>query len=314
VLDQASDRVVGMLSFYMDEKSPPNRFAYAIPAEQIVAGDESLRLWPDAYGPQEWRAYLRYLADLHGQLTLPDGRKVPLEKVYVSLRADQMNAAERQAEHELYLQDVEVLMETVAPEERNPYVRFNVMRSVIARQPRMQMLVSRNWQAQFSQRKDQRLNLAELIQQHNCAALLGDPGSGKTTLGRWITLQESLALLENRQNLIIQRDQVQTHSSKKGKEEPLLDLGQPRLPIFIRISAYARARWDAAGLDTELSLDDFILTGKLNEKRPAGQFARRNGRPDLPGCPRISLRPGHPGRPRRSRRPRPAPRGHAHYQ
>lgn len=313
VLDLKNDRVIGMISFYQDEQKPPNRFAYAVPAEDLIAAFPSLHLWPSTYGPDEWHRYLNFLESVNGQLTLPDGRKVPLEKIYVSLRADEMNAAERKAEHDLYLQDVEKLRGQLPPASDDPYAEHNFLRRVISQHPRMQMLIARNWQAHFATRQNEKLNLAEVVQRHACVVLLGDPGSGKTTLGRWLSLQQSRALQNNIEQLLVPLDLVQpdfqSHSkpidnsglntdedalleiqkeldslkeaarsdglsnadsytspdNSNNKNHGQIDLGSPRLPIFIRVAEYAHYRWQS-DLDNGISLLDFISLGKHNEQ------------------------------------------------
>jgi hypothetical protein len=324
VYDLKNKRVIGMISFYKDEHQIPNRFSYAIPSETLASVISGLRLWPNSYGPEEWRNYLDYLVSINGQLSLPDSRKVPLEKIYVSLRADEMNAAERKAEYDLYIQDRERLQNELGNSGVDRYVEHKLIWKALILQPKMQMLYSREWEPQFTVRRGEKINLAEVVQRHPCVVLLGDPGSGKTTLGRWLTLQQSRALVASKDVLLVPFDLVQpgrvsevSQSFLEGQEEtrrdadksqeanplvvrPLdlpppsslpsrsqiadseilqesaatqipprnargIDLGPPKLTIFLKIIKYARARWQNNEPDNGLDLFDFIATGQFND-------------------------------------------------
>lgn len=218
-------------------------------------------------------AYLDFLIAVNQDLQLPDGRNVPLERVYVSLRADQMNPAERQAEHEAYLQDLEE-MRSQAPATIDPYAYQNLMARTLLLHPQMTMLRGRDWEQVFGKREKTSRNLAEVVGAHPAVVLLGDPGSGKTTLGRWLTLQQARALREEQETLSVPLDLVQP-----GADEPehQIDLGTPRLPLFIRIAQYAAARWPAGAPaeGNDLSLEDFLARGYLDHRElpydlPAG--------------------------------------------
>ncbi len=216
----------------------------------------------EAYLP----AYLDFLIEVNGDLQLPDGRPVPLERVYVSLRADRMNAAERRAEHEAYLQDLERLLMENPPPAADPYARQNLMARALLLHPRMTALRARDWDSAFgTRRKSKSRNLAEVVKEHPAVVLLGDPGSGKTTLGRWLTLQQARALREGRDALSVPFDLVQPGARKP---EHTIDLGAPRLPLFIRIAQYAATRWPegAPAEGNDLPLEDFIARGHLDHR------------------------------------------------
>ncbi len=185
VLDLHTNRVVGMLSKSRDSEHAG--FAWATTSDTLVALKPTLRLWPNAYGPDELNVYLDYLIEANHTLTLPDGKEVQLERVYVSLRADEMNTVEREAEYDLYLEDVAALKKLAEGAGPDNYARFEAMRKAITRHPKMLMLEARSWTRLFGEREINSLSLAEVVQQHPQVVLLGDPGSGKTTMGKWPT-------------------------------------------------------------------------------------------------------------------------------
>ncbi len=100
-------------------------------------------------------------------------------------------------------------------------------------------LDTRNWVRYFREHKQGSLNLAEVVQRHPYVVILGDPGSGKTTLGKWLVLQFARALKQKEARVRVHADLV-----RPGAETTtLLDLGRTCLPVFLSIADYARARW-----------------------------------------------------------------------
>ena len=218
---------------------------------------------------QEKTLYLQHVIQVNHWLILPGGREVPLERIYVSLRASNIQAKERRAEHALYLQELTTLGKKVRARITNPYKEFAAMRKAIARQPKKFMFDKRNWPKYVDDREQQTLTLAEVIQRQRQVVILGDPGSGKTTLGKWLVLQFAHAL---------QRDDTQvrvyTHQVRSGEEtaasERGLDLGPARLPVFVSIPDYARARRPRGEPDRGLTLYEFLESGLFLDRVPRG--------------------------------------------
>jgi len=263
VLDAQTDRVVGMVSEYQDNAR--TRFAWATTSDTLSTLNPALQLWPNTYGPDELNAYLDYLIDANQTLILPDGNEVQLERVYVSLRADEMNARDRQAEYNLYLEDVAALQKLPGAAGSDEYARFAAMRKVVARRPRMLMLKARDWESLFGVRTQGLLSLAEVVQRNPYVVLLGDPGSGKTTLGKWLVLQFARAFRQGATHVKVQADLV-----RPGDEyNKLVDLGPVTLPILIRIADYARVRWDKEQGDSRISLEAFLGFRRNQQNLPS---------------------------------------------
>ncbi len=83
-------------------------------------------------------------------------------------------------------------------------------------------------------RSSELIELAEVVKRHDRLVILGDPGSGKSTLMRFLALKHSQALF-------------------KGQTDAGADLGPARFPILIRIADYAEH-----GMPLGKSLSDFL--------------------------------------------------------
>lgn len=264
LLDLGNGRVIGMVSEFKDDHG--TRQVWATTADTICQLQPTLRLWPGTYGPVEMNAYLDLVIDRSSRLSLPDGKEVPLERLYVSLRADAMNATEWQAEQD-QLFDVESLqvIEEGMPTSVDAYERRRALNRAIQYHPRPLMHTARDWEVSIGQRDRTMRSLAEVVRQHPHVVLLGDPGSGKTSLGRWLALQFALAMRQGRARVIVREDDVRAGQDS----DTTIDLGEPRLPMFLRAAEYAIERWGPNG-DTHLKLEQFLGLQYPKKSLPEG--------------------------------------------
>jgi hypothetical protein len=176
------------------------------------------------------RRYLQQLVDEVQYLTVaglgnapkdggPSLRSLPLREVYITLRADPTTLEDRLQTRALHRElaglDDDGFAAADGADERGVLVveRRNVVQEVIA---------ERDAQIPWSEheRGDEELVLEHAFRKERVLVILGDPGSGKSVLCRWLALQlarRPLPALEGGR-----------------REEP--DLGPPRVPVLLRIA------------------------------------------------------------------------------
>src|SRR3990167_2792936 len=87
--------------------------------------------------------------------------------------------------------------------------------------------------------KQEIISLGQGFQSERALVVLGDPGSGKTTLARWIALQLSRSLLNKQDRVRVPSSKVNPNQIGNVKANTLVDLGITRIPILIRIADFA---------------------------------------------------------------------------
>ena len=206
--------------------------------------------------------YLEWLVEEYSELELPNigtaGRRhrVPLETIYVALRGDQSSADERavsQSALEEEARRAEGLPEAqeLDAAQRQRFIHRQV--ALVARNPLPLSIEERDRPSLYRPPADRTISLGEAFQRERRLVILGDPGSGKTTLVRWLTLQLARAWQSGGEEARVRvaGHQVDPDSPPGG---PGVDLGPARVPILVRVATFAAA----LKKDSGLSLSSFV--------------------------------------------------------
>jgi hypothetical protein len=277
------------------------RVEQALPANVRATLDEVLRLMrdlprdrrPPPYTAEDVRRYLENVVELCQTLDLRGAGgpvdHLPLERVYVALKADASNAAERRANWQQFLADLAAHEQELTSLMLDDRERWRLYRRICVGLDPMGLTLALRNRAR-AERGDylalaaRRIDLGELIGQERWTVLLGDPGAGKTTLIRWLALRFAQAMLDGAAQVTAPADQVRA-DLEEDETTPVV-LGPPRLPVPVRLADYAAARW-IENRDTGLSLFDYLgghrWQGRLLHPDPAvgraiAQDAIRHGR------------------------------------
>lgn len=161
---------------------------------------------------------------------------IPLQSAHVTLRLDKASAFERQQARDTM---------TLSADSVNGYNED--LWTKLAEAPYMPSLMERD---RFVNEhiSSESFSPASVLQKHRWIVVLGDPGSGKTTFVRWLTLKFAQAFKQD--ELLIKLPTITENNTKLEG----LAIGPTRVPILIRVGEYGDALLD----DHTLSLFDYI--------------------------------------------------------
>lgn len=231
------------------------RFAAAAAAVAAVPAAAVVEQPPGAY------AYLTELSENYHWLKLQDIHEagtltIELEKVYVALRAELDTDYERQQAADLHGTEVRESHQAESLDAINPAVLDESDAENIRKTYRQGRDEARQARATGVR------TLGDAVRQHHRIVILGKPGSGKTTLGRWFSLQMARAYLRELdigqpQRVTVSQAQVNPDAPPGG--EDLVDLGPARLPIFLRLAHFARELSERSLRgESSLELEDYL--------------------------------------------------------
>jgi hypothetical protein len=190
---------------------------------------------------------------------IEENLELPLQNIYIHLKADPTSSFERkQAQKQLLMR---------ANREEQPYDEFDDA-TVLDQEYNREVWSALNYMPympSYSDRaQNQNLtrpeNIMHVLRNHRWTVVLGDPGSGKTTLVRWIVQMLMSTLLAPRIEKAHSNEQdesvgdVSDIASQYSLRKHPLDLGPKRLPVLIRVGEFSKA----IHLQSDLTLYDYI--------------------------------------------------------
>lgn len=218
------------------------------------------------------KQYLTWVISMHRTLELPGVRgavqlPIPLEQVYVALRGHQGGAFEIAMAHQSLEDDLRDMNDRYAelPESERRQLRQSILRS----NPYMLSMRDRD----RSQVIDElvptpTITLGDAFRMERQLVILGDPGSGKSTLGRWLSLRLAQTMDQHGAG-----SEVNVPTFQVDPEAPydprLLNLGPARVPILVRVAKFAQALAQASESGTSLLLIDWLCKVNWNEHPPS---------------------------------------------
>ena len=200
--------------------------------------------------------HLLELRGLGGDTQLPT---IELEHVYVALKAHRANAYEREQSQELLRSEISDMVAELGPEVSATQLAEMMLyaeQQAIKIHPFMPSLIERDRPSELSTAGNEKasvtITLSEAFRKERWIVILGDPGSGKTTLVRWIALKLAAAWLSSEHSdLSISQKQI-------DQADHNIHFGPPRLPILLRISEFSKEYQKAIRHRETLSLTDFL--------------------------------------------------------
>lgn len=211
-------------------------------------------------------AYLRYVindtkyVDMVGTSSAEGSHRLLLDRVYVGLQIDRTVAYERAQQAEQLDSEMKTLLaeKGIQWERLTQDEKRHLIHVYLSELP----LSSVDSSIECAEKP-----IAYAFQENKALVVLGDPGSGKTTMVRWLALKLATAMKAKLTRVKVPQHQVLLTSSPEDKT--LFDMGPVRLPILVKISRFANflTSPNSKPHKTKNALEDFLGTLHHDNKR-----------------------------------------------
>lgn len=231
--------------------------------------------------------YLNWIRENFYNIKLPDIKEendlpsIPLEQVYVALRLfNKKSEQELLFSSELINSKVESRIRQEG-KEVTPEQIDHIRAEILQENPTLHAV--KQMQTGSGTDQGQSMNLADAFKNFRYLVILGDPGSGKSTLSKWLMLklvgglfnyqttrQDATPVAINEVEVVQQPEQAEGDTPPEAPR--MIDLGPSRLPVLIRISDYFQFwenyTYNPATPDIGRGVIDFIGTALHIPKIP----------------------------------------------
>lgn len=219
-------------------------------------------------------AYLDWMLECHTTLEIRGIRnhsrlQVPIEKVFVALKGDRTHPHERLQARLALERELQNLLDTG---------QYSVGDSqeawwnLVAGSSVMPSLETRDRPFVMANEVAETLTLGQAYQQYSQLVILGDPGSGKTTLARWFALTMAKAMQAGQSIVEVLAHHIDPDRTVSNEQ---FLIGNTKLPVLVRISEYAE---DRMARQKPRSLTEFLGHHTwLNSAPSYGQASGQSG-------------------------------------
>lgn len=195
------------------------------------------------YNQHHLDSYLEYLIQEYRQIKLPSitnsnaPRQMPLDQIYIALYVEDelagLNFQEGKKVVDRVTREHELRQGRSLSEEEREVLKSEILAdSQTLRNFDHKVILGQGDQQSFK-------SLDEVFRDHRTSVILGHPGSGKSTIVKWLTLQLAKTLLDGEigDPIVVDINAVQI---TEQDQEGTVELGPARLPILIKIPEYVK--------------------------------------------------------------------------